>query len=370
MNNFCSVSIDPSTIAFPPIESSIKSIRKYVLQLLELNKISISSSISLYFSEDLYSALYSLEIFPEISKLTKILSRDGLEDVDAKSVKNIVVNLMRNQKSLEDRFELESFVFKNVKTESEFSKCTFHNALKSEFEQQCVKAAYINSTNLRFPFGHYLMLRKINESRIKVLSQIHRNSSISDLNEGNSKKSTFEFTGIANVFDTYNCLMQTICGDEYDYMAQNFNSCDIENLMKNDNVLEFIIETAINSYDSQRGIDTSQNVPIVGLSFNERCKTFIKEQGDSFPRSLIKAIVELSRDTKKRKLHALRTGEGGNNPQQKCNGWKAYRYDVDLDAHIHFWKNSRKEHIILSWLGHHGDFYIPTDPTNRKFSKI
>lgn len=77
-------------------------------------------------------------------------------------------------------------------------------------------------------------------------------------------------------------------------------------------------------------------------------------------RSLMAACVSTIGATEMSKVHPLRTGRGGNNPQVRCRDASAWRRDIDREFHLHYW--SRAGSYQFASCGVHGDFSIP-DPT-------
>lgn len=77
-------------------------------------------------------------------------------------------------------------------------------------------------------------------------------------------------------------------------------------------------------------------------------------------RSLLAACVATIGATEMSKVHPLRTGPAGNNPQVRCGDSSAWRRDIDREFHLHYW--SRAGSYQFASCGVHGDFSIP-DPT-------
>lgn len=71
-------------------------------------------------------------------------------------------------------------------------------------------------------------------------------------------------------------------------------------------------------------------------------------------RSAIQAVMEAVTDQKLRKMHAIRTGKHGNDPQLRKNGYDAQRRDITTSIKLAYWKKggeykiaNMKEHDIV-----------------------
>lgn len=74
---------------------------------------------------------------------------------------------------------------------------------------------------------------------------------------------------------------------------------------------------------------------------------------------LIRACVDALLNVRLEKVHALRTGSGGDDPTRvrPSDGAEAQRRDVDYEYHLHYWKNGSA--IEFASVVTHNDFSIP-----------
>jgi hypothetical protein len=77
-----------------------------------------------------------------------------------------------------------------------------------------------------------------------------------------------------------------------------------------------------------------------GREFFNKCR----EQGflheESKIKILLKSCAEVILEENQSLTHALRTGEGGNNPQKTRGNDKAWRRDINYEYHLHYWQTN------------------------------
>lgn len=101
---------------------------------------------------------------------------------------------------------------------------------------------------------------------------------------------------------------------------------------------------------------SNYNFKIQNSFFEDYCDGHYKSK-DQDIRSAIQAVTEAVTDLNLRKVHAIRTGKGGNDPQLTICGYDAQRRDITTSIKLAYWKKGR-EYKIANMKEH--DFFEPT----------
>jgi hypothetical protein len=96
----------------------------------------------------------------------------------------------------------------------------------------------------------------------------------------------------------------------------------------------------------------------IGDNFTASVKSLHFDRDNGKASRLLDACAEVTTDSKLRQTHAIRTSKGGNAPQIRNGGAKAWRKDIDHDFHLHYWE-LEDGGIRLASVVPHSDFSIP-----------
>jgi hypothetical protein len=121
--------------------------------------------------------------------------------------------------------------------------------------------------------------------------------------------------------------------------------------------LEQALKTKIWVEAQKRGLTKGEQLEwIFGKQFLDTVRSLGFLQDLPKVKILLRACAETVLQKNMRATHALRTGQGANNPQVLRNTDKAWRRDVDAEFHLHYWET--KIGIEFSCIVKHNDFDI------------
>ena len=98
------------------------------------------------------------------------------------------------------------------------------------------------------------------------------------------------------------------------------------------------------------------NFTIQNSFYDDYCNCHCQSK-DQDIRSTIQAVTDAVTDQNLRKMHAIRTGPKGNNPQLVIKEYGAQRRDITTSIKLAYWKKGR-EYKIANMKEH--DFFEPT----------
>ena len=150
-----------------------------------------------------------------------------------------------------------------------------------------------------------------------------------------------------------------LCSDFRDVL-RGIDEADLLAEAADDAGVELAIRIAVLKHRvaTEGDADWSVEVPAIGREFRLTCLQCCTEQGRALAGRILQSVVESVGNEKLRQVHKLRTGEGGNNPQQRRGRDRAQRRDIDHEFHLHYWE-CEGGRIELASVVHHNDFSIP-----------
>ena len=342
------VTIDAGVLAVPHIDCPREDVFKYVDTLLDWSKLLDAHWVDIYMSERASGSLLEADLYPQGEHLKKLFNTHGIIEYDVNTVMKIVNSLLKRTPSFEMHYRVKDVWCENLETDPDVIRLALHNELRSDLAR-CITLLAILRKHWPQPLGgHTLILRNAPQQIIQVKAHIlYLDHSREDIPELPCPPACFE--GDVLVCDDFQSLINSL--DETAILIGASDDLGIElairiALFKND-----IAQDELPDWDDVP-------VPIIGEKFRELCQKICANQGDAVPPKILRAIVETVKKNNLSAVHALRTGEGGNNPQRKRGLDKAQRRDIDRELHLHYWECADGK-IELASVVYHNDFSIP-----------
>lgn len=342
------VTIDAGVLAVPHIDCSREDAFKYVDTLLDWSKLLDAYWVDIYMSERASESLFADGLYPLREHLQNLFNAHGIVVYDVNTVAKIAERLLAHTPSFETHYRVKDVLCEHLETEPDVIRLALHDELRSDLAR-CITLLAILRKHCSQPLGgHTLILRNAPKQVIQVRAHIHDlEHSRKDIPELPCPPAFFE--GDVLVCDDFQSLINSL--DETAILIGASDDLGIElairiALFKND-----IAQDALLDWDDVP-------VPIIGRKFRELCQKICANQGDAVPPKILRAIVETVKKNNLSAVHALRTGEGGNNPQRTRGLDKAQRRDIDRELHLHYWECA-DGNIELASVVYHNDFSIP-----------
>lgn len=342
------ITIDAGVLVVPHIDCAREDAFKYVDTLLDWSKLLKADWVEIYMSERASEVLSSDGLYPLKEHLQKLFNTHGIVEYDVNTVVKIVYSLLAHTPSFETHYRVKDVLCENLETTPDVIRLALHDKLRSDLAR-CITLLAILRKHCSQPLGgHTLILRNAPQQIIQVKAHIlYLEHSREDIPELPCPPAFFE--GEVLVCDDFQSLINSL-----DETAILIGASD-------DLGIELAIRIALFKNDiAQRDLPYWDNVSVlrIGGKFRELCQKICANQGDAVPPKILRAIVETVKKNNLSAVHALRTGEGGNNPQRKRGLDKAQRRDIDKELHLHYWECADGK-IELASVVYHNDFSIP-----------
>ena len=286
--------------------------------------------------------------YPQWKQLNDLFNIHRITEFDVPTVMKLVNGFLQRALPFEQKHRFYDILFEKLETVPDISRLARHDELQANLERFFVIVAYLFKHSPPHSSGHWLFISEVPDRTIKVRTYVqiveHKRQ---DFPELNNPPELLE--GDVAICDSIHSFVQCLDPSALIIGAQD------------DSGLELAVKIKLFQQANVSGklVDWNRvNVPVIGSKFRESCQSVCASQAASFPKKILQSIVEIVDKFNLEKTHAIRTGKGGNNPQQKRGSHQAQRHDIDHSFRLHYWKKDRGM-IELASVNYHNDVKIP-----------
>ena len=349
--NVPSVTIDAGVLAPPKEDGSAEDARGYVNTLLDWRKFLDELWIAVYMSERASEVLFEDELYPLRESLRNLFATNGIEEFDVNTVATVADTLLQLTPSLEERFSISDVLTDGLSVDPNILGPSTGNALQSDLARCLILIAILRQYCGEAVRDHFLILRRAPGPIVTVQAKIEAiEHSRDDLNELPTSPEMFK--GDVLICDDFRGLIQ--CLNESSILVSSTDSLGLETAIRIALYKSRLGRGKDPDWDDLRGLH-------IGHRFIDTVHNSCKNQGDSFPAKVLRAIVETLDEENMAATHALRTGPGGDNPQRRraADSAGAMRRDIAQDHHLHYWSCDNGVVELASVSYPHDNFWIP-----------
>ena len=344
-NVLVNVTIDASVLAIPAVPTK-SGIERYVERLLDLKGLQRDSWVDVNTSKFADKMLYEDNLYPDYGTMKQMFSRNGVEKYNWQDVALLVQNLMYQTSYIEDSLEqkgieVEEISAEQITTEPDiFKNCPgvqIQNDLK-----RCVVllAASLSLSKEKIPY-HVLALHATQTKSIKVSALVSGITSNDDKGAIPPKSAKYLVENILIAEDIQGVFE---CVDEAELLKKATNESELADAIK---IALYKTNSVLPEY-------------IIGNEFFSSIVARISIKPE-LVRPLLRAIIETLQRSNMNATHHLRKGKSGGAPTRKrgSDNAEAWRRDIDLDHHLHYWKGNNN-FIELACVSYpHDNYNIP-----------
>ena len=343
-----SVTIDAGVLVLPSESSDTEATHQYIETLLDWGQLLNQSWIGIYMSECASQALSTNESYPQRDKLKRLFHTHGIVEYDFNTVALVVDRLLNLTPTLEAYCMINDVLADDVTITPDILSNCASDSLSSDLGR-CVVLISIIREHCRQPYcDHSLILRNVICNAVYVTAQIHDiEHKRDDLNDLPRAPETFR--GKILVCDNFHGLILGL--DEANLLT---NAID-------DIGLETAIRVAVYKFRLNSGakVDWSESIRVRFCNkFLRTTHQICQTQSSTFPKRILRAIVETIEGVNLPDAHALRTSKSGGAPKRMRDNDKAMRRDIDNSYRLHYWQ-CEDEFVELGKITIHEDFSIP-----------
>ena len=346
-DNVAQVTIDAGVVAIPQSDCTKSGAYRYVDKILNWGRLLDEPWIAVYMSERSSYALVEDQLYPFRDRIRELFDRHEMVEFSVNDIATVVDRLLTRTPTFETYFRVKDVLSDNLQTDPDLIRLTAYTGLQNDLERCITLIAVLRKYCLQPIGGHSLLLIEAPTQIVHVRAQIqlieHTRDDIPTLP---SPPQFFE--GDVLVCDDFNGLIE--CLDETGILVNS----------SNDFGLVLAIKVALYKYFSLEGnlLDwDSIVVPSLGHDFRTSCQRICADRGDTTAAKILRAVIETVEGINHQKVHAIRTGRAGNNPQITRGFDRGQRRDIDSEIHLHYWVCADGA-IELASVVYHNDFSI------------
>jgi hypothetical protein len=348
MHNLPSVTIDAGVLAVPPVDCAKDDAFQYVDTLLDWRKLLDEPWVAIYMSERAPESLITDGLYPFRDHLRDLFRSHGIIEFDVNTVARITNQLLTITPSFETYYRVKDVLLEQLETDPDVIRLTTHDGLQSDLARCVTLIAVLRKHCIQPLGGHSLILREAPKQVIQVRAQIH------DLEHTRDDIPALPcppeyFEGDVLACDDFHGLIE--CLDEAAILVGASGDLGVELAVR----IAMFKNAIVQGESPDWGI---VSIPSIGGKFRELCQKCCADQGASLPPKILRSIMETINGQNRSAVHALRTGQGGGDPQRLRGSDKAQRRDIDYEFHLHYWEGANGA-IELASVVYHNDFSIP-----------
>ncbi|MEH7275209.1 hypothetical protein [Neobacillus vireti] len=326
-----SIVIDPYTLAYPTEKDTTK-FEDYIDRILDIKKISKINNFKLFVSRETSKILFKENNYPNWDILKNTLIEIGLSEfIQPRDIMSTIEGLLKLA-VIEEFVGIEEVLYEKLIYDQ-----SFLDGRGESYKDELEKLFILILLNLNLE-GNKNLLASIKDTSFDVEGRLLEVESSGDVLITLPDEIKGEITSFSN-------------------MEGLLTGLDPVELWRNSHTIEEY-KNSLNIYIFQRTGDFPANQEwIFGDVFFEKARNSGHLHEIPKIKSLLKSLSETILGENLPSRHALRTGEGGNNPQVTRGRDKAWRRDIDYEYHMHYWQDRHK--IEFASLGVHNDMRIP-----------
>ena len=343
-----SVTIDAGALAVPPHNVSAEDAHSYVISILGWSRLIDCSWMEVNMSQCSSEALVKDGLFPFYPQLRKLIADTGIENFDANTVNTVILKLLaQSQQTFEEYFGVSNVKSEELCVSPDILCLSVGDALRSDLSRCLILTAILRKCSRKSVHSHALVLRHAPSQVVNVRAVIkeiqHDRSDLGDL-----PVYPEVFEGEVLTCDDFGGLIECLDGASMLASAQDKMG------------ISAAVRVALFTSRLKRGERARwDELPKfrVGDNFLATALKACRREG-ALPGKILRAMVETLDGLNLDYVHALRSGEGGGNPQQIRGKDRAWRRDIDPSHHLHYWSCADRIVELADVSFPHDDFSI------------
>lgn len=345
------ITIDAGLLAAPPVGGSTEHVHGYVEQILDWAKLLDEPWIALCMSEQASEALATDELFPVRDHLRQLFSCHGIQEYDVNTVAIVINRLLQHTPSFETYYRVRDALSEDFSTNPDVMQFCTGQGLETDLARCILLLAILRKHCQGDILQNALVIRHCPERTIRVCALVHEiEHERDDLSSGILTPPVY-FEGDVLACDDLGGFLT--CIDERAVLMSATDVAGVEVAIRIRLYKSRLARFEEPNWDDDVGA-------VIGKHFEGVIRQCCRDADSGFPDRTLRAICEAIDKQSMGSAHPLRTGTGGNDPQQKraSDKAKAVRRDIDHEYHLHYWQLPDGS-IELASVGVHNDLTIP-----------
>lgn len=347
-----SLIVDPFVLATPDIGDGRQSIQRYVQDLLDWSTLLEEDWISVLITERAAECLQADDCYPLYPSLATAFKLCDIQEFDVNTVTSVANSLLQRTPSLEQRFGVADILVdppltvipdvpgtrKLATVGEELSRCLGMVALLVQHQPDRVPNQRLATRDSNCPDRHLQVSGTI------IHGEVSQDGPMSEL------RWPVQISGNVRLCETLDDLLHSLQPTKIWSTGPSRESVTLAIR------LEVLVVAQRLSMD--RSWEDTADAFEIGCEFLDNLAEYSFDHDPPKIKRLLRACAETVLGTNMSAVHALRRGDGPNEPQRRRDSDKAWRRDIDRDFHLHYWERPGQG-PEFGCIGPHNSFWIP-----------
>jgi hypothetical protein len=344
------VTIDTAVFAPPPIGSVAGDVFRFIETLLHWKDAMDDGAIDIYRSKFAQEVLMRCDLYPMRPQLKQLFAGAGVVAYDANTVGVWAEKLFSGSIEIEPILGISDVLLGDLTVDPDVFAAIAPDALRDEAH----RCAVILSVANRFGPEEILRAHAMAVRAAGVRNAINVRALIEDI-----EHSRQDLDGLALAPQYFDGSV-VACSGFNDFLL-SLDAVTILRAATGSEDVAVAVRLGLYRAWSTRGNPRDwSDLPSfrLGLHFFDSLVEHHVMSGSGLADRVMRCLLETVGHEKLADTHALRTGQGGGNPQRARGKDLAWRRDVDREYHLHYWECDTGI-VELARLVVHNDFSIP-----------
>jgi len=343
-----SVTIDPGVLAAPPLGTPRENVLRYVETLLDWRSLIDEPWGAVYMSERASTILIEDGFYPLRRSLRDLFVSNGIVEYDTNTVAQLAETLLRMTPTFEDQFKVRDVLYENLSIVPDLLSIHSTVGLKTDLARCAILIALLRTHCRRPIVDHALVVRPWGGR-----TDVHLQALIHEVEHSRNDLLPLP------VPPEY-CTGSIVVCQSFREFILNIDPVVVWETASDE--MGFVLAVQIALYQSRyhRGLNPVWEGIIdfrLGRQFTGTANACCRNNPQALLRSVLRAMVETIDRLQLKDVHALRISDSGGAPQRTRGDDKAWRRDIDVEYHLHYWEC--EDGIEFGSVGPHNDFSIP-----------
>ncbi len=346
-----SVTIDAGVIAAPSAEATTAQVTEYVETLLDWQRLLNEEWVPIHMSERAAEALVGDGLYPLYNHLQQLFAAHGIVEYTANDVVQITNSLLQHTPTFEDVFELTDVLTEEFTTNPELLLATeVPPSLAADLERCLILTAVLSDCCEKFTTQHFLIVKPrsgVKEVEVEAVVKYLEHS-------------RDDVGGVPTPPEYFRA--QLTLSQSFRELLSMVDEVAVWEAAETDDDAKKAVQLAVYKARIERNLEPEwEDLP--EFSFNKKFfelaeKCFASSSTRGLIARALRAMTRTLDGHNLERVHELRTGFGGGDPQRTRNGDKAWRRDIDYEYHLHYWA-CEDGTVEFASIGPHNNFDIP-----------
>lgn len=311
--------LDPYIFALDKATATQDQLEKFIQNLLDWHRLIELNWGRVFRPTDAFDILLKYELYPYIDTVKELVVKYRIDYIQPEGIDKIINAILQKIPTVEDITEIDDVLF-------DTNNCTCQGNRNDEF--------FFVLKRMVVELGIYCVLNGSDFTENVIISK-------------EIGQHTIKFDAVVSIIEPdkgielpYPIAIEFYNFDNFEMFCTSFDPVKIWLNAKGDYCINMSLNVSLKQEGSEFDYlftDLKPNFVFQDSFFKSVYNMQFDTNAGKIER-LLRAMVEEVLKNNMSGTHALRESKGGSAKQISCDGYKAWRRDIDREYHLHYWK--------------------------------